>query len=297
MVVAAIAVSAAAVHHLRLDLAPRHAAARRVVAGAAVPPPALATVLSLGYRDALADYLFATLLVEYGISFQEKTRLESGAYLDTINALSPRFRQPYLFADTLLTLRPVPPLEADYYHAREVYRRGLAAIPLDAELWLTAGQYVAYVLPTRVALDAQALEEVRGEGMRQLARACELVGRNENIPYHCVTAAHLMSRRGEHEALLRFVERMLAVSDNDEIRELAAGYLEKVMGDGARERAERRRAAFERVWGRDLAWLSRDGLLALGPAFDPARCAGSRASGREPACATSWAAWAEHLPP
>ncbi|MCC6217439.1 MAG: hypothetical protein IT376_21460 [Polyangiaceae bacterium] len=293
----AIVSAAIAVHHTRLELVPRHAAARRTVAGAAVPPPALATLVSLGYRDALADYLFATLLVEYGISFQEKTRLDAGAYVDTINALAPGFRQPYLFADTFMTLRPVPPVAEDYRHARAVFLRGLAAFPTDAELWLTSGQFLAYVLPSRDLVPEAEASEAKLEGMRQLARACELVGRNENLPYHCVTAAHLMTRRGENEALVRFVERMLAVSDSDEIRELASGYLEKVLGEQARERAERRRVAFERAWGRDLAWVSRDHLLALGPAFDPARCAGRGGAAPRERCATSWSGWAEALPP
>ena len=102
----------------------------------ALPSPDQSVVLSLGYRSALADLLFAHVLVSYGLHFQEKRRYEFvGEYLDVINALDPKFRTPYRIADTLLTLQPVAPRQRDYDKAREVLERGLRALPHDTELW------------------------------------------------------------------------------------------------------------------------------------------------------------------
>jgi hypothetical protein len=86
----------------------------------------------------------------------------------------------------------------------------------------------------------------------------------------------------------------LAVNDNEEIRTLALGYLEKAIGEREREQVELRHRRMADVWGTDLPFVSKDLLLVLGPPFDSARCAGS---GRGPAdgCFTTWRAWAETL--
>ena len=60
-----------------------------------LPPPEQTVTASLGYRAALADFLFAHVLVDYGIHASEHRRLEfAGEYIDTINALDPTFREP-----------------------------------------------------------------------------------------------------------------------------------------------------------------------------------------------------------
>src|SRR4051812_46412849 len=67
--------------------------------------------MSLGYRSALADIIFAHVLVSSGIHFQEKRAFElAGKYIEAVNALDPQFEQPYRMADALITLqaKPVP---------------------------------------------------------------------------------------------------------------------------------------------------------------------------------------------
>lgn len=269
-----------------------HRAAGRDAAPFALPSPEQAVVLSLGWRSALADLLFARALVQAGIHVQERRRFEHvGRILDVINGLDPGFRTPYRFADTLLTMQARAPRQEDYRKAREVLLRGLEAFPYDQELHNTAGQYLAYVAPPRLK-DAEEAAAWRMEGAKVLARACELVGSNENVPYHCITAARLLSNAGQLEAVESFVERMLAVSDDPQVRELAVAWLEKVGGEAARERRERRAREFDEAWT-ELTFVSRDRWLLLGPPLDVDRCAGAALS---PRCPTSWRLWAEGLP-
>jgi tetratricopeptide (TPR) repeat protein len=260
----------------------------------ALPSPEQTVVASLGYRSALADLIFANVLVSYGLHFQEKRRFEFvGEYLDTVNALDPKFRDPYRFADTLLTLGPVPPSADDYHKAREILERGLAEHPYDGELHATAGQFMAYLAPSNLKDPAQK-KEFRLAGAKVLARACELVGQNESLPYHCLTAAALFTRAGEREATIQFLERVLSVVDNEEVRNLALGYLEKKVGEREHERVSRRIQAFRERWSEDLPFASKDTMLVIGPKTDVARCAGpERAS--DPECPTSWRGWAEQL--
>src|SRR5689334_23357584 len=73
-----------------------------------LPSPDQVVVASLGYRSALADLLFAHVLVWHGIHFSERRRLEFAAdYLETVAALDPTFRETYYFGDTLITMQPV----------------------------------------------------------------------------------------------------------------------------------------------------------------------------------------------
>jgi len=108
-----------------------------------LPPVDQTYVASLGYRSAVADLIFGHVLVAYGLHFQEKRLFEHvGDYLDVVNRLDPKFRDPYRFADTLLTLQPeVPPLDF-YRRARQIQERGLKELTNDQELWSTAGHHL-----------------------------------------------------------------------------------------------------------------------------------------------------------
>lgn len=253
--------------------------------------PEQMVVASLGWRSALADAIFAHVLVSYGLHFQEKRRFEFvGDYLDTVNALDPAFREPYRFADTLLVLSPERPRLEHYEKAREILLRGLARLPYDTELWLTAGQYLAYLAPSN--LPTQEMKNAwRLEGAKILSRACELASNNGNVPYLCIGAAGLLENAGEREAAIRSLERLLAVTDDPEIERIAAGYLEKRLGDRNREQQERQRALFRGVWKADLPFVPKNRMLVLGPNTDVSRCAGPSHSS-ELACATTWADWA-----
>ena len=255
-----------------------------------LPAPEQSVVASLGFRSAMADLIYAHVLVSYGLHFQERRRFEFvGNYLDTINTLDPRFRAPYRFADTLLTLQPEPTRWQDVVKAREILERGMKEFPTDGELWTTAGQFLAYLAPAHTK-DLAVKKAWRLEGARRLAHACELLGDNENLPYHCITAAGIFTKAGQREASLHFLERVLAVSDDESIRKLALGYLQRELGEQERERIERRFQRFHDAWGKDLPFARKDTLLVIGPAFDPSACAGLDASA-DPKCASTWRAW------
>ncbi len=260
----------------------------------ALPSPEQSVVLSLGWRSALADLLYSNVLVSYGIHIQEKRRFEFvGNYLETVNELDPKFRAPYRYADTLLTLGSVNPRPEDYVRARKILERGMTELPYDGELWTQAGQFMAYLAPSTFS-DEELKKEWKLEGARRLARACELVGQNDNLPYHCITAATLLSKAGEREATIQFLERVLTVVDDEQVRALAMGYLQQTAGERERDDVQWRVERFAGVWHKDLSFLSKDALLAIGPPLDVGRCAGR--SGRlGSGCYATWRSWGEEL--
>lgn len=263
-----------------------------------LPSPQHSIGMSLGYRSAMADVLFAHVLVSSGLHLQEKRRFETAAsYIDIINALDPRFASPYRFADTILTVQATRARLEDYQAARKILERGMAALPHDAELWLTAGQFLAYIAPPRIAelVDEETSKQWRREGAKRLARSCELVGNNEALPYHCVTAARLFSETGERQALMQFVERILAVTDDPQVHEQALASLSRAFGEEQKAEMRRRRERLDAIRKNDLPFVGKDRFLLLGPKVaSPFECLGASATGRVD-CATSLRDYHERL--
>lgn len=278
------------ISHERGGLVSRFGQVKRKSDAFLLPNPDQTYLASLGYRSAMADLVFGHVLVSYGLHFQENRWFEHvGHYLDVINRLDPKFRDPYRFADTLLTVQPVEPPAESYRKARRILERGMAELPYDQELWATAGQFMAYLAPSRLS-DPKEQAEFRDAGAKALMRACDLVGSNEAIPYHCITAANLLNQNGKREAMVSFLERLLSVTDNPKIQELALGYLKREMGEKRQAEVAARQERFLQKWRTDLPFVPRVEIDALGPAFDAAACAGPRRDAS--ACRTSWSEWA-----
>ena len=290
----AIVLAALSIHALRGPLNVRFSATKIQDDVFGLPPPNQVVAMSLGYRSALADLIFAHVLVSSGIHIQEKRVFQFvGKYIETINELDPKFEAPYRMADGLLTLQSKAVGPEAYRQARRILERGMREFPFNQALWASAGQFLAYLGPTAFT-DPQELDEWRLAGGRTLARACELVGSNENIPYQCVVAAGLLTKSGEAAASRQFLERMLQVNDNPEIRDWVSALLKKAVGAVERDRVQARRQAFLDAWRDDLPFVSRGAIAVMGPSWNSAACAATSAT-----CATSWRAWAaihERLP-
>jgi hypothetical protein len=253
--------------------------------------PEYSVVFSLGHREALADYLFGTLLVRYGLSFRSKQRDEAAyRYLDTITTLAPRFARPYLYADTLLTMLPEPAQLDDYLKTRRLHERGEKNLPTHQELWLVAGQFATYIVPQRIP--EPYAKEIKQKGIADLSRACELASNNVNIPHGCIGVMSQLSKAGQRDALIRMLSRTLAVNDDPEIRSIALRGLQRQLGEQERDRFGQRQKALEGLWKEQIPQVSRAMVSLLGPGPNVWKCAG-RAASASSGCETTWRDWGE----
>lgn len=260
----------------------------------AIPAPDRIVAASLGYRSALADLVFAHVRVAYGTAFAEKRRFTYiGDYLDAMMALDPLFRAPYHYADTFLTLQPVPPPKENYRRARDFFERALEHVPDDANLWLVAGQFTAYLAPPHLPED-EDFAEWRLAGARMLARACDLMGGSKNLPHHCATAATLFSDAGHREATIRSLQQVIAAADDEGVRRKAMAYLRKVVDEQEATKLQNRVRDLERATRGDQPLATRTQIQILGPDFDPSACFGAERETVD--CATSWQRRSELLP-
>jgi hypothetical protein len=256
------------------QLAEEYAQLRVMEDSLALPGPEHSVLISLGYRAALADFIYAHVLVSYGLHFEEKRRFEHVAdYLDVVNALDPQFLQPYLFADTLITLQPVAPRAEDYDRARAVLERGTRELPYEQKVWFIAGQFIGYLAPPRFS-DKAKKEEWKLAGAKLLGRACELATLDQNIPLHCLAAATALNRAGQREALIEMLTRTLAVNDDPQVRQEALAALEQWAGQLESDRAKARASAFDAVWRSAFAFASKEQALLVGPPAVAEQCAG-----------------------
>lgn len=264
-----------------------------------LPPPEDVVTLSLGYRAALADVLWAQVLVSQGLHMLEKRRYENLILLmDTINELDPRFREPYLFADALITFQQNETPVEEVRKARAIMERGARARPLDAELHVTLGQFMAFVAPSTYLTDPEEQKEWRLEGARYLERAAELGGENSATTWQALGGAGVLFRAGELEGSIRFLQRARAVTEDDELRAKIDRQLEglykrfdKARGEQLAEAYRARDRGFQELWRKDLVFVSKGMMLTLGPRPEPAYCAGG-AHADDARCASTWREWA-----
>src|SRR3954468_17897652 len=166
---ALIGVAALAVSRLRPPLNAAFLGTKHQADVYALPPTGQLTAVSLGYRSALADLIFAHVLVSSGIHFQEKRAFEfAGQYIEAVNALDPKFELPYRMADGLITLQVKPVGVEAYRQARRIVERGMAEFPYSQAMWSSGGMFLAYLGPTG-NIEGDELANWKLAGARALA--------------------------------------------------------------------------------------------------------------------------------
>lgn len=289
---------AAAVGLVRASREPAFAAHARVKETSdayLLPPPSQLKVMSLGYDAAVADILWAHTLVAQGLHLQERRRFANiGRLYDAINELDPTWRTPYLLADALITLQSAAIGFDEVMATRRILERGVAQRPLDAELWLNLGQFVAFLAPSSYLDDRPEVARAwREEGLRYLERAAELGG-GAHIGWQALGGGSRLAREGKRDAAIRFYERQYAVAEDPELRRTIERRLTKLLGEEQKTRVVARRQALDALRAKEFPWLPEEDstYLLLGPPLSP-KCAGATHDG--PECATTWRAWAERL--
>jgi tetratricopeptide (TPR) repeat protein len=260
-----------------------------------LPPPKQVATMSLGYRSAVADVLWAHVLVSQGLHTIERRRFDNLSRLyDVINELAPTWRTPYLYVDALFSFQAGGDRYEDAKKARAILERGAENRPLDAELWLNLGQYVAFIAAPSYIQDhhPEEAEQWRLDGARALARAAELAGDQSWIAWQAIGGTSILRKAGEQEASIRFLERALAVTEDEELREDLLLRLRQLAGEKLFVEQQQRARAFHQEVDDHLPFLTRAAALVVGPFPAPNRCAGP-GHDLEPSCATSWRQWAE----
>lgn len=248
-----------------------------------LPPPRQLEAMTLGYRHAAADLLWAKLLVEQGLHMQEKRKFTTlPAYIDAIIALEPDHPTLYQFVDTLIVFQPVPAGPEEARLARRYLERGTQERPYDPELWLHYGQFVAFLAPAMLNDNAE-IEQWRADGARALMHAVELGADADRS----LAASTILSEAGHTKATIQHLQRAYALTDDPETRRQIAFKLQRLRGGVNSELSEIGVSLIEHEWRTRYPFLSRGASLLIGPYRPPAACAGPDAHARRE-CPHDW---------
>lgn len=245
-----------------------------------LPPPEQLRAMTFGYRAAAADLLWAKLIVDHGLHWQERRPFPDVTdYIDAIIALQPDHPLLYQFVDTLLLFTPAGATPEDARRARAYLERGTRERPYDPETWLHYGQYVAFLGPSFLK-DQKERDEWRRDGALAIAHAVELGAAADRS----LSAISILTRAGEKEAAIRHIQRAYALADDEATRRELRIKLEKLQATHDAEAAVSR---VEGEWRARYPFVSRNAALLLGPYRSPAECAGPQ-SYRDPKCPHDW---------
>lgn len=254
----------------------------------AIPSEDQLVVFSLGYRSAAADLLFGRTMVAAGVHFAERRvfhHLE--AYLKGIIALDPKYLDVYRYADTLLNLSTVEMPKENLAIAREIQERGLKEFPHDPELWLSTGNFMAYLAPNRFT-DENEKREWRLAAIPILEHACDIWPTQEALPDTCLNSSTLYNQAGELGAAISSLERLIAMSDDEGLRARASEKLRRLAGERAARKVQESLKQLEPLREGDLPAVSPLRYQILSPPFDEVRCVGASLSRDHLECATSF---------
>jgi hypothetical protein len=244
-----------------------------------LPPPAHLQKLALGYKSALVDLLWAKILVEQGLHFQDHRRFEAlPSYIDGIIALEPTYKPIYDFVDTLIMFQYVPGSEADARMARRYLEEGTKARPYDPNVWLHYGQFMAFLAPSYLK-DKAEIDRWRVDGANAISRAVDLGADADRS----LAATSILDKAGEHKAAIQQLQRSYAITDDPETRRQIRLKLQKM---NATVEADESIGHVEEIWRDHYPFLSRGEVLLVGPPVDAAACAG--AIGHVKGCTHDW---------
>ncbi len=225
------------------------------------PSPASARFLSLGYREAWADWLWIRALGYFG--GDEKRATSTRALVEAIAALDPRYRRVYAWGGKAITAVGTGATEDDYLAAIAILERGAREFPDDYEIPDYIGKlYTSLDLRSDDPVKARRWQE---EGARWLERAVRTPGAPTGM---ATVAAHLRSKLGQREQAARDLrELILYTSDRAQrdklIKKLAS--LEGEDSDAISYELDVMSRRFQERWDRERPELPPTMYLLVGP--------------------------------
>lgn len=236
---------AAAASALRLTVRERHLAVQAYEDVYYLPPPGWLPLVSLGYREALADLIWCRSLVYFGEEVVHRGTVRYVFdYTEAMLELDPEFLAVYrwvataaLYGDTELEVREVR-------RAVSIMERGLERFPDDGALAWDIGATLAFELPPLLD-DPADDEDARREAAPYLMLATRL---GAAPPWMALTNASMLRRLGEAETAARHLEEMYAVTRDEATREEILGAIAALrsqihaagVAEAARDEAEDR---------------------------------------------------------
>jgi hypothetical protein len=225
-----------------------------------VPPAQHLQVMSVGYKEALADLIWIRALIFSGSKLADHDIDAVTRYVDAITGLAPRFHRPYLWGGITLVYGGAPTVTRPMVdRSIAIYRRGLEQFPESHALLYPLGMLLIHQVGSTPGYDAEEREALTREGV-ELVRKAAAYGADPLVRRY---AATLISDHAATDQLaIQFFEAQLAQTEDEQHRRLLRRKLAQLGGEEALESVERIRKDF-RSEHRDRAPYLPDSVYAV----------------------------------
>jgi len=224
------------------------------------PSPAAAPFVSLEYREAAADLMFARLATYFG--GRDTTADGVGGLVEAIAATDPHFHRIYDWGNRAMTFAAHGVDQSTFQRALAVLDQGMHEFPDDWRLPYAAGQIYMLDLDTKNPALRRQWDE-RG------AMLLESASRKPGAPANAsLAAAHLRTKLGENQRAADSLREMLLITHDTKTRarlieKLAE--LEHANADVIAGEVLEMRRRFETDWNRERPALPPSMYILVGP--------------------------------
>lgn len=247
---------------------------REAVAEPFTPSPESAPYVSLGYREAMADYLFVRLI---GYFADENSTGPGVANLaDAIVALDPNFRRVYELGANAMTIARSNVDQSVYLRAISLLDKGMKRYPGDWRLPYLAGQIYTQDLQTD---DPKQRREWDERGTMLIESAI----RKPGAPPRAATwAAFMRTKLGQHDRAVQGLREMIVLTSDAETRTRMIEQLAKLEeqdADALAAELDHARIQFLKAWKAERRNLPASFYVLLGKRLEPGFDMGDLATG------------------
>ncbi len=213
LAVVALALSSRA---LRLRAFEQHQRGQRYEDIYYIPSASWLPVLSLGYRQALADLLWCQSLVYFGQEVVHRGAVKYVfEYTDAILALDPDFRRAYRWIATAAIYRPTALDVGVGVRASRYLERALRRWPSDGELHWEYGSLLRFELAP-LEKDPAKKRGLLEHAAPHLEAAARL---GAGPPWLAINSADLLNKLGRTEQAIRHLEELYATVQEPVVKE------------------------------------------------------------------------------
>ena len=191
------------------------------------PGPSHLRLMSVGYREALADLLWIRALIFAGEHINDMDPRWVARYVDGITSLAPRFRHAYAWGGVIAVYGSSKAVDRTMVEqASDVYERGLQQFPESHELLYPFGMLLLHQLPNTPGFSATEIDRAKAQGAELIRRAAAF-GADPLVRQY---AATLLNERAGDPLAIQFLEAQLLEAEDEDYRRLLRIKLERLRG-------------------------------------------------------------------
>ncbi len=233
-----------------------------------LPPTHWLPVVSLGYREAMADLIWMRSLIYFGEELGAKGHVQHVfRYGRGILHLDPHFRRAYRWIGMAGLYRPGDVSIDEMYEAVSILEEGSRRFPEDGKLAWELGATLSYEVAPRIK-DKKEQARARTRGTEFLMKAARL---GAGPAWIALSNSSQLRRLGKLEQAARHLEEMYAVVKDPKVREEMARRIAEVRNEAHAEAFKRTQQELEEERLENFPYVPADLYLFVGPRVKPGK--------------------------